>query len=312
MSGRIRTIKPEVTEDDLAAALSDSAWRMWVSMWTLADDFGDVRASDRYLASHVWQDTARMKVVPSLKLELATKVIRPGQHPMIMLYEINGEEYARIKGFPRHQRIDNGGQARVPEPTSEQSQAHALRFAETRGDSHMVRQPTLDSARFAALPPTSGPDHDHDLQSGPPTTTTEATPVSPVDEVFLHWQKTLKPGAKKTAGRLTRIRARLAEGFTGEQLRLAVTGSLEDDWLMGRTPGSRKGGYKDIDTVLRDAAQVERLIDLADLASAIPEQEPAPEDEDDPDDPDPQGDPEPMTPEKIRGLFDAAMGDSDA
>ena len=71
------------------------------------------------------------------------------------------------------------------------------------------------------------------------------------------------PKAGKSDGRLSRIKARLKEGFTVEQLKQCVNGALLDDWLMGTEKGSRKGGYRDVVPVFRDMAQVERLIELA-------------------------------------------------
>lgn len=83
-----------------------------------------------------------------------------------------------------------------------------------------------------------------------------------IASVFTHWQQTHdKARCKATPVRLKRIRARLAEGFAPDDLRAAIEGALRDDWLMGRAEGSR--GYNDLTTILRDAAQVERLRDLA-------------------------------------------------
>lgn len=79
-------------------------------------------------------------------------------------------------------------------------------------------------------------------------------------EVFEYWQRAMMPGAKLTVDRLRRIKARMKEGFTAEQLKKAIDAATRDDFLMGWSPQSRKGGYRDVKTVLRDAAQVERLI----------------------------------------------------
>ena len=92
-----------------------------------------------------------------------------------------------------------------------------------------------------------------------------------VGAVLEHWRATLYPAAnpapKLTESRRRRVRSRMAEGFTREQLQQAITGAFSDDWLMGRDPGSRHGGYRDVETVLRDAAQVERLMRLAEPAA---------------------------------------------
>ena len=59
MAGRIRSIKPELLDDEVAAGLSDAAWRLFVSSWILADDHGCFRAGARYLAPQGWPDTRR-------------------------------------------------------------------------------------------------------------------------------------------------------------------------------------------------------------------------------------------------------------
>jgi hypothetical protein len=94
-------------------------------------------------------------------------------------------------------------------------------------------------------------------------------PISPpsgdVSAVLDYWAETLYPGRKPKYDpkRCKRVKARLAEGFSVEELKRAVDGAKKDDFLMGRLEKSRNGGYRDVCTVLRDAAQVERLAALA-------------------------------------------------
>ena len=159
MAGRIRTIKPELLEDEKAATLSDAAWRLFVSSWLLADDHGRFRAGARYLAAQVWQDTTKSAVAEAALAELADA-------SRIRIYRVDGDTYAEIPTWARHQRIDNAGKEgkKVPIPTPEsyvqRNSAHlpsvSPRTAETLGDS------PLRPPKSAALPPTS----DH----GPPTT----------------------------------------------------------------------------------------------------------------------------------------------
>lgn len=105
MAGRIRSIKPEVLDDELAAGLSDAAWRLWVSSWVLADDYGNVRAGSKYLAANVWQDTSR-------DVEAAVQeLIDKGRWER---YAVKGQRYVHIHAWDKHQRVDNAGKARVP------------------------------------------------------------------------------------------------------------------------------------------------------------------------------------------------------
>jgi hypothetical protein len=60
--------------------------------------------------------------------------------------------------------------------------------------------------------------------------------------------------------RQARIAARLQEGFTPDQLCLAIANHVNDPFLMGKNDRSQV--YDGIETLLRDAAQVERLMAL--------------------------------------------------
>lgn len=76
--------------------------------------------------------------------------------------------------------------------------------------------------------------------------------------VFAAWQEdTGHRGAMLDRKRGKRIAARLREGFTPERLIKAITNRRNDPFLMGRNDAGRT--YDDIETLLRDAAQVERL-----------------------------------------------------
>jgi len=65
-----------------------------------------------------------------------------------------------------------------------------------------------------------------------------------------------------TDERVQRVLDRFAEGLTGDDCKAAIDGAAKDDWLMGRGPGAKPGGYRGIETILRDTAQVERLAAL--------------------------------------------------
>ncbi len=82
-----------------------------------------------------------------------------------------------------------------------------------------------------------------------------------VREVFDCWRANhLKSpeAAKLNAKRQARIKARLNEGYTVDRLCAAIKGALNDDWIMGRSQKSEKE-FRDLETLLRDGSQVERL-----------------------------------------------------
>jgi hypothetical protein len=140
MAGRIRSIKPEVLDDELAARLSDEAWRLWVSTWVLADDHGNIRAGDRYLAASVWQDTSRDVSRPLKELVDAG---------FLSAYAVRGQRYAHINGWENGQRVDNAGKPRVPVPSEDDgtwNQQLSGLFAYSRGN------PPQSSATQQKLP----------------------------------------------------------------------------------------------------------------------------------------------------------------
>ena len=112
--GRIRAIKPELLEDQKAQKLDDKTWRLFVSMWLLADDYGALRAHQEYLSCYVFQDVT----VDTDKLLQTLE-----KNGMVTLYQVNGEHYLIINNWDKHQKIQRKGRRRVPEPESLQEVA---------------------------------------------------------------------------------------------------------------------------------------------------------------------------------------------
>ena len=72
MAGRIRSLKPEVLDDDKVASLSDAAFRLWVSGIVLCDDHGSYPAGVSYLHARVfWGSGRKRKSVIDLMQELS-------------------------------------------------------------------------------------------------------------------------------------------------------------------------------------------------------------------------------------------------
>ena len=111
MAGRIRTIKPEILEDERSAGLSDGAWRLWVSIWLLADDYGRSRAVEEWLLAQVFwarPDHSREALASLLdEIERADLVRR---------YTVSGQRYLEVTGWNKHQKVDHPGKPRIPPP----------------------------------------------------------------------------------------------------------------------------------------------------------------------------------------------------
>lgn len=111
MSRRIRTIKPEALDDDKTAGLSHVAWRLFISGLLLSDDYGNLRAGVTYLAGQVFHSCPHTD-----SDQIRTAVDELVEAGLWQVYTVRGQTYAHIRGWAKHQRIDNAGKPRVPAP----------------------------------------------------------------------------------------------------------------------------------------------------------------------------------------------------
>jgi hypothetical protein len=124
MAGRIRSIKPEILEDEKTAALSHMEWRLFVSIWLIADDHGNLRGDPTYvLGQCLWASGESPETVEKA-LENLRKV------SLVAGYEVRGQSYLHIINWDRHQKISHKGKARMPLP----SDAEHLTSGEPKND----------------------------------------------------------------------------------------------------------------------------------------------------------------------------------
>lgn len=108
MAGRIRTLKPEILENERTAALEHDTWRLFVSLLLLADDYGNLQAHPARLRGAVfWAREAR---------DVADLLHELQQAGLIRLYRIRGRQCIHIIGWSEHQKVDKPGHPRVPGP----------------------------------------------------------------------------------------------------------------------------------------------------------------------------------------------------
>jgi hypothetical protein len=153
----------------------------------------------------------------------------------------------------------------------------AVRIAAKRamGDRGVV-QLKATRATCRNVDPDPDPDPDLDHSSGLPAVQSEqhaslarmgerpreADDTDDIVGIFECWRSVHdKPRARLDAKRRARIKNRLREKFTAAQLCQAIRGALKDPYLMGTDPKAARA-FNGLDTILRDSAQVERLIEL--------------------------------------------------
>lgn len=171
---RIRTLKPEILEDERTAELSDPAFRLFVSMIVLADDFGNCRADDRYLRAQVWWARGESPQVAAILGELA-------QAGLILAYQVRGQMYVHLRGWEKHQRIDNRGKPRVPGPKDSEAEDITIPVTPTRGNS------PRNAASLGETPLDHDHDHDHegDMSGKPDVQPSIGSDADHVDAVTL-------------------------------------------------------------------------------------------------------------------------------
>jgi len=250
MSGRIRTIKPEILEDAETAALSHEAWRLYVSSYLLADDYGNFRAHPKQLDGAVfWLRESR---------DTLASVAELAQVGLWHLYELRGQLYVSIRNWEKHQKVDHPGKPRVPGPNDSDAKriipGTLEEFRETVAK--LARTPSAGVAPDLR-PPTSTTDPDH--QHVPKSTGFGEL----VKTVFGYWVEKRSKDPKRT--RLTtqrrhKVEQRLREGYTVEDLKAAIDGVARSPHHCGENDSGTV--YDDLELICRNGGNVERFRDM--------------------------------------------------
>lgn len=117
MSGRIRSIKPELLEDAITAGLTETAFRMFIGCILMADDYGNFRAELEYIRGQVFWKRSPAGDLRDARDELAELVQTDEgeeQGPLIQFYSVRGQLYGHVRNWDKHQKISHIGQPRVP------------------------------------------------------------------------------------------------------------------------------------------------------------------------------------------------------
>jgi hypothetical protein len=138
MSGRIRTIKPELLDDAVTAGISDMAFRLFMATIVLADDYGRLRAEPAWLMGQVyWNRSIQVETFQAALAEL---------DPLVLFYEVNGQRYAEIRNWSKHQKVSHPGKPRIPPPPET--------LVKPSGESPETLVPDLRSPTKDLRPPT--------------------------------------------------------------------------------------------------------------------------------------------------------------
>lgn len=116
---RIRTLKPEMWQDEKICRLSRDARLLFVGLITMSDDVGRLRGMTAAVLGHVFpndKDAAR-------KLEKWLGEIEAVG--LITRYEHDGMPYISLNGWDRHQKVNRPSDSELPPPPA--MNVHVLR-----------------------------------------------------------------------------------------------------------------------------------------------------------------------------------------
>lgn len=107
---RIRTVKPEIWQNEKVGDLSRDARLLFLGLITMADDEGRFRARLPLIVGHVFPyDDDAAKRVPAWLREIEAE-------GLVVLYQVGGKPYGWLPGFSEHQRINRASESRIPPP----------------------------------------------------------------------------------------------------------------------------------------------------------------------------------------------------
>lgn len=145
---RIRTVKPEMLDDEKVAALPHLAWRLFVSLIMTADDYGNQHgAPAKIRGTALWATEATDG-------EVREALARLSRDSLVALYSVRGQAYVSIVGWSKHQRVDKPGRPIVPGPEQADSR--------TSEDSRDSRETPANPRETLATD--HDQDRDHDLE----------------------------------------------------------------------------------------------------------------------------------------------------
>lgn len=250
MPARIRTLKPEIWEDEKLGRCSIGARLLFIGLITQADDEGRFKAAPTTLRARVFPHddplehaNGQLPGIGAGGLDVDGWLDELAAAGIVRLYEVRGERFGDLPGWLKHQRIQRPSPSTIPPRPRAKTSARA-------GVSRTPPRVRTEPSRT---------DLDLDLGSG-----SGSTPLSSRSST---WQTIWTaytahhPTTKPTDKRRRLLTARQREGYDQDTLLAAIEGNHLDPWCNGENPGGRP--YHAFELIFRDAEHVEKYAAIA-------------------------------------------------
>lgn len=246
MRPRIRTLKPEFWSDETICSLPRDVRLTAIALISAADDRGRLEYSAAAIRGYAFpRDRLTDRRVQGWIERLVAAGVALNYTPDSFPWA-----YLWLPKFWRHQVINRPSESLLPahpdDPYGALPVVVALaKFREDSLSDSLSPHPSRVGARSVPV-------------VGVNQSPSEKTEVD-ARALFEYWQSRCShPGAKPTRDRLVKVRARLAEGYTAEQVRLAIDGAARGAFV--NEQGRR---FDDLELICRSGSKLESFIDRA-------------------------------------------------
>jgi hypothetical protein len=204
MAKRIRTIKPEILEDEVVATLPHLDWRLFVSLFVVADDYGNLRGVDAMV-----RGVAMWGRREETDESIGEAIDRLVELDLLRRYVVRGQTYLHIAGWSKHQKVDRPGKPLVPRETEGESDACGIR----ESPANHSREKHEEVAGDRDL------DLDRDLDQDRPPVSVSVDPVGGIGKLVTQARSTLNEARKRIDPTSIELDPRMGERDLFDRLR---------------------------------------------------------------------------------------------
>ena len=254
---RSRNIKPSFFMNDELGGLDPLARLLFIGLWTIADHKGQLE----YRPARI-----KAQVLPYDNCDIEQLMISLDKSRLITFYSDGENNYVKIDNFNKHQNPhpnEKKVSSVIPDYSEKMRQLVDIKgvaISNLQVSDNSIRDnadscfPLTDSC---SLKPESLKKH------LPASQAKSDERLKEVSEVYSYWCQTMNKDSrtKLSKKRETKIKARLKDGFTVNELKIAIDGCAKSGYHMGQNDTGAI--YDDIELICRDDAKVKRFIAIA-------------------------------------------------
>jgi hypothetical protein len=244
---RIRSLKPEAWQDERLGRVSREARLLWTVLITFADDEGRFRALPAAIIGHGFPyDVEAFAGLQDWITELDTA-------GLLVLYDIDGVRYGCFPRWSDHQSINRGSPSLLPSPpfTERSVNGQGTLTERSRGGLDQLLGTITGGSGSGSGSGSKGanaPSASEPLAAGPSSKSDQEI----VKGLFDLWRERCgHDRARLTRDRAAKVKARLREGYTPEEIGQAIDGAAARPFVK---EGHR---YDDLELICRNGSKLE-------------------------------------------------------